>query len=324
MRIILILLCVLSSLSLPSLLQAKPPQEQTIELPNYLVKQLKIEKNKITHLVFIDLWRSYEGQGDELIVANLPQPFLAQSQQIWLQPEMNVTQAQLTEFQQYFPNIAPLILDRSSKISRLLNVWQSPFHVLLKNNKQIFSGNKTALVSYITKQYPDEKTAIKTLLNMLKTPSETAHAPPTLLTKMTKQHKPLVGDQAPQFSHQSILGKQISLSAALDALTTTKPLSVIFIDSLCPMPHFPNCEVKLKQLNELVSKKPDRHWVGVINSYYVTEQSAKKFVQDFGINIPLFFDQDNAVFKAYDVYATPYQVDINRDGFIIKRSDTIH
>ena len=122
-------------------------------LQTFTGQSIAIDENKLTHLVFIDVWRSYEGKGDEEMIAALPEEFLAQSQQIWIQPEINVTAAQLTEFQQYFSQVKPLVIDKQFALMRSLNVWQSPFHVVIQGNKNIFSGDATALTNFIAKKY---------------------------------------------------------------------------------------------------------------------------------------------------------------------------
>ena len=147
---------------------------------------------------------------------------------------------------------------------------------------------------------------------------------PAKLAKPAKSVKPRAGTNAPVFALQTLTGKRLSLSTALAGLTNDQPLSLVFIDTLCPMPQFPGCEQKLAQLSRLVLNDPERHWLGVVNSYYVSENTARQFAKKFALKLPLVFDHDNRIFKAYDVYATPYQIDISRDGLIESRSDRLH
>jgi len=114
---------------------------------------ITLDNTKITHLVFIDVWRAYSWQGDDKIVAALPAIFLKQSQQIWIQPEINVTKAQLTEFQQALTHITPLVLDTRFNLMRSLNIWSSPFHVLIQGNKRLFSGDAAALTSFVKNRF---------------------------------------------------------------------------------------------------------------------------------------------------------------------------
>ena len=312
------------------------------ELKTFSGKVIKLDKNKITHLVFIDLWRSYEGQGDEKMIATLPDKFLQQSQQIWLQPEINVTKAQLTEFQQYFPQIKPLVLDEKFRLMRELKIWQSPFHVLISGNEQVFSGDAQALLTFIAKEYSvdinaarsashnEEKSNVVAENQQVEKASAELIAAEKIANKISKTSnkvkvkKPLVGDLAPTFSAKTLTGKQVKLSAALAKLSNKKPLNFVFIDALCPMPHFPNCEAKLVQLNELIKTDDSRQWLGVVNSYYVNEEYAQQFAEKYSLKLPLLFDHDNSIFKAYQVYASPYHIKINRQGFIESRSDLLN
>ena len=144
------------------------------------------------------------------------------------------------------------------------------------------------------------------------------------LIQQMKLVRPRKGDNAPQFELITLTGKPFSLPASLAGLTNEQSLSIIFIDALCPMPQFPDCEQKLEQLNRLVTKQPQRQWLGIVNSYYISEALVEQFAQKFALKFPLIFDNDNRIFKAYDVYATPYQIDISQNGEIKSRGDKLH
>lgn len=153
MKFSLMLLCVISSLALSFPQQVMASSAFTSDLKSFTGEIISLDKNKITHLVFIDLWKSYEGDGDEVMVAALPDIFLQQSQQIWLQPEFNVTKAQLLAYQQAYPQVKPLILDSGFDLMQSFGVWGSHYHILLKGGKRIFSGSARALQAYIVKEW---------------------------------------------------------------------------------------------------------------------------------------------------------------------------
>jgi len=252
-----------------------------------------------------------------------------------LQPEVNVTKAQLAEFQQYFPKLTPLILDQQFSIMRALNVWQSPFHALVQGNKKLFSGDNKALLAFIGKRYSmavnttsvtntasielDEK-SVNTLENGQIASDELSNKG----SKPLKPNKPIIGDKAPQFSATTLTGKKVTLADALIKLNNSKPLNLVFMDALCPMPHFPDCEEKLAQVNELIKADKSRQWLGVVNSYYVNEEFAQQFAERFSLKLPLLFDQDNTIYRAYDVYASPYLIKINQQGVIESRNDILN
>ena len=324
MKLISILLLILTSL--PTIVLATP-SKVIVQLKSELPSNIILDKSKITHLVFIDIWRSYNGAGDEAMLDKLPKSFLQTSQKIWLQGEFNVTETQLSQFQQFFPNASPLILDKGSKIMRAFNVWQSPYHVLLKEDDVIFSGDGQSLQKYVGKLYEPEtkhndyKNSDK-LLSKKEKMEEYIKSENTSIKLSSKGPiKPLIGDLAPVFSQKTLNGGTVSL---MKSLKNNKPISIIFMDSLCPMPHYPLCEEKLAKVNKLVKSDHSRNWIGVISSFYVDQNIAKTFAEKFALNLPLIFDIDNVIFKAYDIYATPYQVNVNTSGLIATRSDIIH
>lgn len=284
-----------------------------------------LEKNKLTHLIFQEIWSSYEGQGEEARVAALPKVFADNSQQIWIQPEINVTVAQLTEFQGYYPQVRPLVLDRGFSLMRSLKRWDLPLHVILKDGKKVFSGNGDELTAISAEHFNNQQT--------INNWSQTANALVAKVANNTdkkifsindaispRYHKPKQGEQAPVFSAKTMKGEVVSLMG----LSYNKPLSLIFIDSLCPMPHFPGCEAKLASINELVASDTSREWLGVVSSYYVSEEIVQQFRAKFKLTLPLIFDIDNQIYQLYGVHASPYQIDISRNGNIRSRGTEIH
>lgn len=90
------------------------------------------------------------------------------------------------------------------------------------------------------------------------------------------------------------------------------------------MPQFPGCEQKIAQLNKLIKEDNPQQWLGVMNSYYVNEDYVNGFIANYGLTLPILFDKNNTIYRAYDVYASPYFVKVNQQGKIISRSDQIH
>lgn len=295
-----------------------------------------LKKDKMTHLIFQDIWSSYEGQGEEARVAALPKAFTVNSQQIWVQPGINVTAAQLAEFQGYFPQVEPLVLDNGFSLMRSVGGWDLPLHVILKDGKKIFSGNGDELTK-LSKAHLSSAIAMKNWLDSSlradlmmyssaaeKNRTKTGRKKPAKFTiaeaKSLHYYKPENGDKAPLFTAKTMAGNTVSLIG----LSYKKPLSLVFVDSLCPMPHFPNCEAKLEMLNELVATDTSREWVGIVSSYYVNEEIAQQFRDQFQLKMPLIFDTDNQIYQSYGVHASPYQIDIDREGIIHFRGSEIH
>jgi peroxiredoxin len=218
---------------------------------------------------------------------------------------------------------------------RALEVWQSPFHVLLKDNEILFSGDAEALLNFIAKKHsvavrgilsPDSVSSENEEQSMAYTKSSPIVSDSSSKNerKPVKPYKPTVGDKAPGFSAVTLSRKKVTLADALVRLGNSKPLNLVFMDALCPMPHFPDCEGKLAKVNELIKADNSRQWLGVVNSYYVNEEFAQQFAEKFSLKLPLIFDQGNAIYRAYDVYASPYLIKINKQGLIESRSDVLN
>ncbi|WP_028300642.1 peroxiredoxin family protein [Oceanospirillum beijerinckii] len=299
-------------------LQLVQSGEQSVSILDQLKtfddKALDIDHAKVTHLVFMNIWDSYTGAGAETQVAQLPEHYLQRSQQIWVQPEINVTQAQMAEFQDYYPDVAPLVLDQGFQLMHAYQVWQSPYHILLQGDKTLFSGDFAELKNYLG--VTDTKPAKSELVAEVLAQEQASLQP-------SKHYRKLAaGDLAPNFNGITLQGKAFSLDQQM-AADKDKPVSLVFLDSLCPMPHFPGCEDKLNRLSQTISSARDRHWVGVMSSFYVDQSIASQFAERFSLTLPLVFDTGNQIFEQYGVHGTPYQIDINPQGVIQSRGDTL-
>ena len=101
------------------------------------------------HLVFFDLWASYGETGARQTVADLPKNFTQKTTTVWIQPRLNVTDAQLSEFQQQFPEVQPLVIDEGFALMRHYGFWQLPAHVILHDGKTVFSGTSGDMQKYV-------------------------------------------------------------------------------------------------------------------------------------------------------------------------------
>ncbi|MEJ2765789.1 redoxin domain-containing protein [Photobacterium sp. MCCC 1A19761] len=284
-------------------------------------RSLTLPAHKTAHLVFMDIWNSYAGQGAEQFIAALPEEFLAQSQQIWIQPEINVTTAQLKEFQGYYPMVAPLVLDRSQQLLRQFQFWQTPSHVLVEEGKVVFQGDNTALLRYLNQDVRPEPSA--SLQAQVKDQEQTQDQGSAPSVDKTVYHVPKPGESAPSFTVETLSGERLSLAGLLNPAVGGQPVSLLFMDALCPMPQFPDCEAKLAEWRALVQASPTRQWVGVISGFYIDESIARAFAEKHTLDVPVVFDVDNQLFQQYGVHASPYQIDIGADGTLVSRSEQI-
>ncbi len=139
---------------------------------------------------------------------------------------------------------------------------------------------------------------------------------PLLLVSTFTQAKLKVGEQAKDFVADTMAGESIQL-----AQYKGKRVNLVFLDSLCPMPHFPNCEAKIAKLNNRVDDEKQVAWVGVVSSFYVDKAAVQAFKQKFDIQIPLIFDEGNKIFQTYQVFASPYLISIDKAQAITYRGD---
>lgn len=102
-----------------------------------------------THLVFFDLWASYGDSSARQTMASLPASFNQQATTIWIQPRMNVTDAQLRDFQQQFPEVQPLVIDEGFELMRHYGLWQLPAHVILHDGETVFRGFSNDMKAYV-------------------------------------------------------------------------------------------------------------------------------------------------------------------------------
>ncbi len=276
------------------------------DLTTYNHQPIPLESGKLTHLVFMDIWDIYAGQGIENDVAQLPAHFLEGSQQIWIQPHINVTRAHLAEFQQYYPTMKPLVLDSGYELMRQNNAWTRPYHVLLDQGEPIFSGNTQALRNHLKVPSTSGSTS-KTASSMaLETTERLLNS-----STPTRYKHPEVGDAAPTFKASTLNGQPLALKQWANS---QQPVNLIFLDSLCPIPHLPGCETTIQALVHEIEGNPQQHWLGIINSFYVDASVATAFAEKHRLNIPLIFDEENRIFHQYGVSATPYTVVLSQTG----------
>lgn len=130
--------------------------------------------------------------------------------------------------------------------------------------------------------------------------------------------KPLPGDSAPAFSINSLEGSTLELKQYRG-----KPVSLVFLDSLCPMPHWPDCEAQLTKLRKIAADDQENQWIGIVKGFYIDENWVKAFAKRWQLSFPLVWDRDNAVFSRYQVFGNPYQIWVDKDGRIASRNEVI-
>ncbi|ASP38705.1 hypothetical protein CHH28_08430 [Bacterioplanes sanyensis] len=263
---------------------------------------VELEQQARRHLVFMDIFASYSGHGAELQWQQLPQEFTRQYPVLWVQPELNITREQVAEYQQLFPDMRPMVVDAQLQWMQHFNVWSSPYHVLLREGEVEFAGDYAALRQHL-KLAP-------------KVDPITADAMPTADTiEGFDYHYVQAGDTAPSAVVTTMTGEKIDLASWYQQNQGGR---IVFLDSLCPMPHFPGCEQELQQLSQTL-KHSSQGWLGVMNGFYVSQDIAEAFLQRFDLSLPVVFDQNNQLFGRFGVLSTPYVVEVDADGKLAQR-----
>ena len=123
-------------------------------------------------------------------------------------------------------------------------------------------------------------------------------------------------DIAPEFKGRTLSAEPISLNSRLADLQADEHLSLVFVDSLCPMPQFVGCEASLARL----AKRKDNNTLIVVNGHYVDENHVKQFVATNKLSQPVVWDQHNQIFNRNGVLATVTEIRINKNARVIGRS----
>ncbi|WMN58626.1 hypothetical protein NI389_10185 [Pseudoalteromonas xiamenensis] len=114
---------------------------------------------------------------------------------------------------------------------------------------------------------------------------------------------------------QTLSGKSFAINHI-----DTKYRVLFLSDSLCPFHHLPNCEMRVKQNNELAfaSIYPV---ITIIKPFYVDIQNAFDYQQRFQVQQEIVFDHHNEVFRQFDVHELPYWLVQNQQGQVIYRGN---
>lgn len=264
--------------------------------------------SKTTHTLYMNIWDHYEGKNSVFI-----DWIQAQEHHIkYIQPNLNVTQAQISEFKKVFPAFSQLTRDQTFNSMQKHRIWQTPYHIIRHNEQILFSGDDQQLLDYLSSKKQLSTHQIKAFQKRLMSKSLTTFTQQPSITPIT------LGDSAIDFKLSTTTMENYHLKEHIKSLKAEHHLAIVFLDSLCPMPHFPDCERQLAKLNK-IQYDQNTLFVAVVNGFYVDENHVNQFIQKHRLTMPVIWDKHNRIFKQYGVFETPLKISINPQGEIIQR-----
>lgn len=90
---------------------------------------------------------------------------------------------------------------------------------------------------------------------------------------------------------------------------------LIFVDALCPMPHFPGCEAFIADLAEHYNADQHNGYL-VFNTFYVDAATIVSFVKKHQLTLPVIIDSEMVLHQRFSIHGTPYQITLNKNGSV--------
>lgn len=118
---------------------------------------------------------------------------------------------------------------------------------------------------------------------------------------------PVVGSPAPEITLQNLQGETVSLSSMRG-----RPVLVNFWATWCGP-----CRVEMPEFQEAYLTHGDDLVILAVNATNQDNGDIAGFVNDLGLTFPILLDEEGEALSAYDVFAMPTSVFINRDGIIV-------
>lgn len=119
---------------------------------------------------------------------------------------------------------------------------------------------------------------------------------------------PKVGDQAPDFTLQTLDGKTVSLSDYKG-----KGIFLNFWGTWCPP-----CRAEMPAFEKQYEAKKDQGFVILAVNMGESKASVQGFVNEFGLTFPILMDPNGQVAVQYGIDPLPTTMIINPDGKITK------
>lgn len=98
---------------------------------------------------------------------------------------------------------------------------------------------------------------------------------------------------------------------------------LIFIDALCPMPHFPGCEDFIESLAKTYSADQHNSYL-IFNTLYVDAETVARFADKNHLTLPVVIDTNMNFHRQFSIHATPYQVVVTPSGEVTYRGGQLN
>lgn len=121
--------------------------------------------------------------------------------------------------------------------------------------------------------------------------------------------KPIVGDEAPNFTLTDVHGKEVEL-----ADLRGKAVMLNFWGTWCEP-----CRTEMPAMQQMYEKYKGQGFEIVAVNIAETEIAVDSFAKQHGLTFPIWMDQDRDIVKQYKIGPLPSSLFINREGIITDR-----
>jgi len=206
----------------------------------------------------------------------------------------------------------PIVIDDGS-LGAALNLRVTPQHVVIGRNGRI------QYVSHLANERLDAAVqAARTSPAM----GAAAGSDKVASGEARKTSQYASGDQAPQFSVQSLDGSQFNSQEP----GGKHPTVLVFLSPWCESylaksraAVSANCRDVRVQVDALAKKDPQVRWLGIASGIWATKQDLSDYQSQYKVGIALTLDESGSLFRTFQVRRVPTVIVIDSQGRIERR-----
>lgn len=229
----------------------------------------------------------------------------------------NDSEKAIREYQKKIPMLMPTVIDDGT-LAGDLNLTVTPMHVLISRDGRIaYIGHKDgeqlhAALKAVIAQTPQAKVP----------QSDAAKAAKNTEAAYVKTPKFNVGDTVKGLTFTTLDNQTAPLNG-----TSEKPKALVFLAPWCESylaesrPKMAqNCERVRKQVDALINSTA-LDWYGISSNLWVNKQEVADYQKSTGTKLPLIYDNDGELFRAFSVRQIPTIILIDKSGKVSKVID---